>query len=101
MSQESIYIADKIGDSKYYTKGGFLNSYSLACGYIESLWVGDHRISMGFEGCFDVKFAGNLHGEYIRIWEGFDSIGEARVAFLRLCKWVIAASGKDEREFVR
>lgn len=66
--------------NKFYTKGGWLTKYSLACGYIESLEVdSDNRLTLEKDGCYHVK--GFIEG--VHVWECFGTWTEARKFFIK------------------
>jgi hypothetical protein len=74
----SLYAADRERDSRYYTAAGWLTPYALACGYLESFAGWTLRAD---GGVFHVQ-RGPYAGED-RVWESFDTLGEARAFFAR------------------
>lgn len=67
---------------KFYNKDDSLTMYSLACGYIEKEQVdhGKNYVSLTLEkdsACYHVKLNSNLEG-FVRVWESFDTLTEAR-----------------------
>lgn len=68
---------------KYRTVRGRLTSYALACGYTESRYIGDVRVSLLHEhGVYHVR-AHDYGAGKRKFWEAFNKVGEARKCFDR------------------
>lgn len=60
-----------------YTPEGWLNEYSLHCGYTEQISAHNRWLSLWYEGCWHVRaYDFDLHHRLY--WESFDTLNDAR-----------------------
>ena len=67
-----------------YTSTGWLNIYTLMCGYEEHYDDGIVTIRLYYDGCYHVRRFDPETGE--RIWESFDDVNSARSRMMELLK---------------
>lgn len=70
---------------KFYTPGGWLNQYALACGYQERFNYGAHSVRLYLDGCYHVR--DSVTGQ----WETFIHVMDARRFFVRRIKQIRGA----------
>lgn len=63
---------------KFYNKNGTLTTYSFGCGYLEVYgdWLHGEGVRLSLESSGEWHVQGAAAGK--RIWEAFDTLGEAR-----------------------
>jgi hypothetical protein len=67
-----------------YTPDGWLNEYTLMCGYVELCMFGTQRLRLISEGCYHVRFYDEETKEHW--WDTFDNLDDARIRFAEAAK---------------
>lgn len=80
-----MYRADREGDQKFYTPGGWINRYGLACGYMECVDTASGRVTLALDNCYHVRRSGDYYVQ--NLWECTDSLSQARAWFVRAVEW--------------